>query len=54
MLESISSTKIRNKTEEAPFGISCVRTKAENYLRVKPIIESKIGFFLEMDWYSCD
>ena len=38
--------KIRNKTEEAPFGIPGMSTESENGLRAKPIVESDIGFLL--------
>ena len=44
MLKYISRTKIKNNTEEAPFVIPGERTEPENYLRVKPIVEIKIGF----------
>ena len=54
MLEYISSTKIRNNKEEAPFGILGEINEPENDLRVKPIVEIKIGFPLESDRYSCD
>ena len=42
MIEFISSTKLRNNTEEAPFRIPDVITEDENDLRVKPIVESNI------------
>ena len=54
MLELISSTKLRNNIEEAPFGIPGESTEYENSLGVNPIVESKISFLLEIDWYSCD
>ena len=40
MIEYISSTKIRNNTEEDIFGIPGARTEPKNYLRVKSIVES--------------
>ena len=53
MLESISSKKLRNNTEEAPFVIPGASTEPENGLRVKPINDRDF-FLLEIDWYSCD
>ena len=53
MIKFISRTKIRNSTEEAPFGIPWASTGPNNYLRVNPIIEREIGFLLEIDRYSC-
>ena len=50
----ISSTKIRNNKEEAPFGIPGVSTEHENNLRFKLIVKSKIFFLLKIDQYSCD
>ena len=44
MLEYIYSTKIRNKTVEAPFCIPGARTERQNNLRVKKIVESKLCF----------
>ena len=46
MLEYNSNIKIRNNAEEAPFGIPGVRNEPNNDLRVKPIVENKIGFLL--------
>ena len=54
MLEFISSTKLGNKTEDTPFGIPGASTEPENYFRVKPIVESKIGFLFEIDRYYFD
>ena len=54
ILESISSTKIINNTEEAPFGIPGVSTEPENNLGVNLIVESKISFLLEIYWCSCE
>ena len=54
MLDSISSTQIRNNTEEAPFGIPGASTEPNNNLRANPIVESEIGFLLKIDWYSCE
>ena len=54
MLESISGTQKRNNTEEAPFGIPGASTEPENDFRVKPIVESKIGFLFEIDRYYFD
>ena len=51
MLEFISSTKLGNNTEDAPFGIMGESTETNNNLRVKPIVESDIGFLLEIDQY---
>ena len=45
---------MRNKAEEAPFGIPSAITEPKNNLRVKPIVESEIGFMLKIDRYSCD
>ena len=42
MLGFISSTKLRDNIEKAPFGIPGVSTEHENGLRFKPIIESEI------------
>ena len=53
-LNLFQAQKIRNNTEEEPFGIPVTSTEPENNLGVKPIVYSKIGFLLEMDWYSCD
>ena len=53
MLKFISSTNIINNTVEAPFGIPGARTEPKNDLRVKPIVESEIGFLLEINRYSC-
>ena len=53
MLESLSTTKIRNNTEKAPFGIPGGSTEPENYLRVKLRILKEIGFLLEIHLYSC-
>ena len=39
--------KIRNKTVEVPFNILSAITKRQSNLRVKPIVESEIGFLLE-------
>ena len=44
MLKFVSSTKLRNNTEEVPFGITGAATEHENNLRVKLIVESNIGF----------
>ena len=52
MLTYISSTEIRNNTEQALFGIPDASTEHEKDLRVKPIVESKIGFLLEINRYS--
>ena len=54
MFESISRTKKknRNKTVESPFVIPGVSNKQQINLRVKPIVESEIGFLLEFDRYS--
>ena len=46
MLKSIPSTKIRNKAEEAPFGIPGDITEPKNNVRDKQIVESEIGFML--------
>ena len=46
--------KIRNNIKEAPFGIPGASTEPENNLRVKTILEIKIGFLLEIDRYSCE
>ena len=46
MLKSISSTKIRNNTEEEPFGIPVAITESDNDLRINMIVESEIGFLL--------
>ena len=54
MIESISIKKIRNNTEEAPLGILGASTEPYNDLRVKLIVESEIGFLLEIDRYYCD
>ena len=49
MIKSIYSTKIRNNTEAAPFGIPGASTEHENYLRVKPLVEGNISVLLEID-----
>ena len=54
MIKFISSTKIRNNTVEAPFGIPGASTEPKNYLRVNTIVESEIGFLLGISRYSCD
>ena len=46
MIEFISSLKLRNNTEEAPFGIPGASTELESNLRVNTTVESKIGFLL--------
>ena len=53
MLKSISSTH-KIKIEETPFDILSKSTEPRYVLRVKPIVVRKIGFLLEIDWYSCD
>ena len=53
VLEFISTTKIKNSTEEAPFVIPGGSTETENDLRVNPIVESEIIFLLEIDQYYC-
>ena len=54
MLKWIVRIKLRNNLEEAPFGIPVVSTENENIFSVNPIVESNIGFMLEIDWYSFD
>ena len=54
MFESISITKIINKTVEVIFVIPGASNKRQSNLRVKPIYDSKIGFLLEFDRYSSD
>ena len=54
MIKYISITKIRNNIVEAPFGIPGVSTENDKILRIKPIVESDIGFLLEIYRYSCD
>ena len=44
MIKSISSTNLRNNTEEAPFDIMGVSTEHENYLRFNMIVD--IHFFV--------
>ena len=46
--------KIRNKTDESPFGIPGASNETEKNLRFKPVVESDIEFLLEIEWYSCD
>ena len=46
--------KLRSNTEEALFGIPGAITETKNDLRVKPIVESNIGFLLKVERYSCD
>ena len=48
MIESISSKKIRNRTEKAPSGVLGEITEDENYSRVKLIFES--NFFSVVNW----
>ena len=43
-----TAQKIRNNTVEAPYVIPGVSSETENYLRVEPIVESEIGFLLEI------
>ena len=43
-----------NNTEESPFGKPVTITEPNNDLRVKPIVESDIGFLLGIDQYYCD
>ena len=45
----IPSNKVRNKTEEALFGIPGASTQPNNALRVKPFVEIDIVFLLETD-----
>ena len=45
---------IRNNTREAPSGILDASIEPNNDLKVKPIVESDIGFLLEIDRYSCE
>ena len=40
IIVSISSTQLINNIKEAPFGIPDASTENENYLRVKPIVDS--------------
>ena len=54
MIKFFSGKKLINNTEEAPFGIPVVSTEPANVLRVKLIVEIKIGFMLEIERYSCD
>ena len=54
IIEFISSTKSRNNTEEAPFGILGASTEHENDLRVNIIVESEKTFLLQIERYSCD
>ena len=54
MFESFSSTKITNKTVEVPFVIPGAIIEHQSDLRVKPIVDSEIGFLLEFEWYSSD
>ena len=54
MTKYIYSKKIRNNTEEAPFGIPGASTEPKNDMKVKATVESDIGFLLEIDQYSCD
>ena len=54
MIEFIYSTKLRNSTEEASFGIPGTSTEHEINLRVKPIVERNYFFLLQIDRYSCD
>ena len=54
MLGSISSTKNKKNIENSPFGIPSAITEPENYLGVKPIVKSEIGFLLEIDRYYCE
>ena len=49
ILKHISRTKIRNNTEEAPFGIPGARTEADNNLMFEPIVERNITFLLGID-----
>ena len=54
MLKFIYRTKLRNNTEEAPFGITGAITAHENNLRAKLIVESNIFFLLEIYQDYCD
>ena len=54
MFEFILVQKIINNTVEAPFGKTSVSTEQKNDSRVKPIVESNIGFMLEFEKYSSD
>ena len=47
MFESIYSNKNKKNTVDAQFGILGASTERHNYLRVKTIVESGIGFLLE-------
>ena len=53
-LNIFPAQKIINKTVEVPFVIPGASTEQKSDLRVKPIVEGKIGFLLEFDWYSID
>ena len=50
MFESFPSKKYINKIVEVPFFIPGASTEQQSNLRVKPIIESEIGFLLIFDW----
>ena len=50
----IYSTKLRNNTEDAPFGILGARSEPMNDLNLQPIFEIDIGFLFLIDRYSCD
>ena len=43
-LNIFRAQKIRNNIVEAPFGIPGTSTGCQNDLRVKPIVETEIGF----------
>ena len=50
----MSNTIKKKQHKKAPVGIPGGSTAPKISLRVKPIVESKIGFLLEIDRYSFD
>ena len=53
-LKIFPTQKIRNKTVEVIFAILGASIEHQSDLRVKQIVESKIGFLLESDHYLSD
>ena len=54
MIKCFHGTKIRNNTEEAPFGIPGASTEDNKNLKATPIIDNDISFLMEIDRYYCD
>ena len=52
MSESISEKKIRDNKVEVPFIIQGEITERQSDLRINPIVESDIGFLLELGRHS--